>query len=84
MARTAEEAPVGLVVRPSRPALVPSIGAMGYTEGRFAHSAELALPTGAAQLLVNLDVDALSTSPPGVRAGVPGARPCTVRSRSRP
>ncbi|MFF7718117.1 helix-turn-helix domain-containing protein [Streptomyces luteogriseus] len=65
MARTAEEAPAGLVARPSLPVLAPLIGAMGYTEGRFAHSAELALPTGAAQLLVNLDQDALSTSPPG-------------------
>ncbi|MEU2912501.1 helix-turn-helix domain-containing protein [Streptomyces massasporeus] len=63
MARTAQEAPVALTVRPSMPALAPSVAAMGYTEGRFAHSAELALPTGAAQLLVNLDVDALSSSP---------------------
>ncbi|MCK8434895.1 helix-turn-helix transcriptional regulator [Streptomyces sp. D2-8] len=63
MARTAEESPVALTVRPSAPPLVPLIGAMGYAEGRFAHSAELALPTGAAQLLVNLDVDALSSSP---------------------
>ncbi|MFJ7175108.1 helix-turn-helix domain-containing protein [Streptomyces massasporeus] len=63
MARTAQEAPVALTVRPSVPALAPSVAAMGYTEGRFAHSAELALPTGAAQLLVNLDVDALSSSP---------------------
>lgn len=64
MTRTAEEPPVALTVRPSVPALVPSVAAMGYTEGRFAHSAELALPTGAAQLLVKLDVDALSSSPP--------------------
>ncbi|MFF8874255.1 helix-turn-helix domain-containing protein [Streptomyces massasporeus] len=63
MARPAEEAPVALTVRPTAPALVPSVAAMGYTEGRFAHSAELALPTGAAQLLVNLDADALSSSP---------------------
>ncbi len=63
MARTAQEASPSLTVRPSAPALVPLIGALGYVEGRFAHSAELALPTGGAQLLVNLDGDALSSSP---------------------
>ncbi|MFH8655633.1 helix-turn-helix domain-containing protein [Streptomyces afghaniensis] len=62
MARTAEEIPVSLTVRPSAPALAPLIGALGYVEGRFAHSAELALPTGGAQLLVNLDGDTLSSS----------------------
>ncbi|MFJ5995259.1 helix-turn-helix domain-containing protein [Streptomyces sp. NPDC092370] len=63
MSRSAAEPPVALTVRPSAPALVPLIAAMGCTEGRFAHSAELALPTGGAQLLVNLDEDALSSSP---------------------
>ncbi|MFE7897588.1 helix-turn-helix domain-containing protein [Streptomyces sp. NPDC057424] len=62
-ARPAERTPVSVTVRPSAAALVPLIGAMGYAEGRFAHSAELALPTGEAQLLVNLDGDALSSSP---------------------
>jgi hypothetical protein len=62
MARTAEESPVSLTVRPAAPALAPLIGALGYAEGRFAHSAELALPTGGAQLLVNLDRDALCSS----------------------
>ncbi|WP_338783972.1 AraC family transcriptional regulator [Streptomyces sp. DG1A-41] len=62
MARTAEEIPVSLTVRPSAPALAPLIGALGCAEGRFAHSAELSLPTGGAQLLVNLDGDALGTS----------------------
>ncbi|MFD8228007.1 helix-turn-helix domain-containing protein [Streptomyces massasporeus] len=63
MARTAGESPVVLTLRPSVPALGAVVGAMGYVEGRFAHSAELALPTGGAQLLVNLDGDALSSSP---------------------
>ncbi|MGW7510249.1 helix-turn-helix domain-containing protein [Streptomyces massasporeus] len=63
MARTAGESPVALTMRPSVPALGAAIGAMGYVEGRFAHSAELALPTGGAQLLVNLDGDTLSSSP---------------------
>ncbi|MET9685690.1 AraC family transcriptional regulator [Streptomyces coeruleorubidus] len=62
MARTAEEIPVSLTVRPSAPALTPLIGALGYAEGRFAHPAELSLPTGGAQLLVNLDGDALDSS----------------------
>ncbi|MEW2613909.1 AraC family transcriptional regulator [Streptomyces sp. NPDC047880] len=62
MARTAGQSPAALTVRPSAPALVPLIGAMGYAEARFAHAVELALPTGAAQLLVNLDADALSSS----------------------
>ncbi|MFF5840804.1 DUF6597 domain-containing transcriptional factor [Streptomyces massasporeus] len=63
MARKAGESPVALTMRPSVPALGAVIGAMGCVEGRFAHSAELALPTGGAQLLVNLDGDALSSSP---------------------
>ncbi|MFF7896102.1 helix-turn-helix domain-containing protein [Streptomyces sp. NPDC007907] len=58
-----QRTPVSLTVRPSWPALAPLIGAMGYAEGRFAHTAELALPTGAAQLLVNLDRDALICTP---------------------
>ncbi|GAA2382286.1 helix-turn-helix domain-containing protein [Streptomyces coeruleofuscus] len=62
MAPTAEETPVSLTVRPSAPALAPLVGALGYAEGRFAHSAELSLPTGGAQLLVNLDGDALGSS----------------------
>jgi AraC-like DNA-binding protein len=62
MARTAQETPVSLTVRPSAPALAPLIGALGYAEGRFAHSAELSLPTGGAQLLVNLDGDTLGSS----------------------
>ncbi|MET9765334.1 helix-turn-helix transcriptional regulator [Streptomyces sp. NPDC006372] len=61
-ARTAEGEPVSVTARPSAPALVPLIGALGYTEGRFAHSAELALPTGGVQLLVNLDGDVLGSS----------------------
>ncbi|GGX04531.1 helix-turn-helix domain-containing protein [Streptomyces lomondensis] len=59
----AGERAVALTVRPSAPALLPLIGALGYAAGRFGHSAELALPTGGAQLLVNLDGDALSSSP---------------------
>ncbi|MFF7311534.1 helix-turn-helix domain-containing protein [Streptomyces sp. NPDC008137] len=71
MARTAGEAAeetagaaaLSVTVRPSAAALGPLIGAMGYVEGRFAHAAELALPTGGAQLLVNLDKDAFSSAP---------------------
>ncbi|MFJ3616653.1 helix-turn-helix domain-containing protein [Streptomyces iakyrus] len=62
-ASAAERTPVSLTVRPSAAALAPLIGAMGYAEVRPAHTAELALPTGGAQLLVNLDGDALSSSP---------------------
>ncbi|WP_369195175.1 helix-turn-helix domain-containing protein [Streptomyces djakartensis] len=63
MPPTPQPAPLSLTVRPSAPALAPLIGAMGYTEARFAHAAELALPTGGAQLLVNLDRDALTSTP---------------------
>lgn len=84
MARAAEETALSLTVRPSAAGLVPLIGALGYVEGRFAHGAELALPTGGAQLLVNLDGDAFSSSPLRGLAGVPGARPCRGRTRSRP
>ncbi|MEV7078185.1 AraC family transcriptional regulator [Streptomyces sp. NPDC093516] len=72
MPPTAEAAPVALTVRPSAPALAPLAGALGYLEGRYAHAAELALPTGGVQLLVNLDRDALSSAPAGgppVRTG---------------
>lgn len=65
MARTAEDVPVALTVRPSAPALGPSIGALGYAEGRFPHPVELALPNGGVQLLVNLDRDVLTSSRPG-------------------
>ncbi|WP_435281785.1 helix-turn-helix domain-containing protein [Streptomyces koelreuteriae] len=61
---TAEGTALSLTVRPSAAVLGPLIGALGYAEGRFAHAAELALPTGGAQLLVNLDGDAFSSSPP--------------------
>ncbi|MFE1250759.1 helix-turn-helix domain-containing protein [Streptomyces sp. NPDC058735] len=64
MAPRAEEVPVAVTVRPSADGLGPLVGALGYVEGRFAHSAELALPTGGAQLLVNLHEDILSSSPP--------------------
>ncbi|CAM5666607.1 helix-turn-helix domain-containing protein [Streptomyces purpurascens] len=63
MARAAEETSLSLTVRPSAAGLGSSIGALGYVEGRFAHGAELALPTGGAQLLVNLDGDLFSSSP---------------------
>jgi len=48
-----------VVARPSVPALVPFISSIGYFEGRFAHARERALPTGGAQLLVNLDANVL-------------------------
>ncbi|MFD8152732.1 helix-turn-helix domain-containing protein [Streptomyces sp. NPDC059720] len=63
MSGTPQRTPVSLTIRPSTPALAPLIGAMGHAEGRFAHAAELALPTGGAQLLVNLDRDALTRTP---------------------
>ncbi|WP_309095517.1 helix-turn-helix domain-containing protein [Streptomyces sp.] len=65
MARAVEEALLAVTVRPSVPVLAPLTGALGYVEGRFAHAAELALPTGGVQLLVNLDQDTLSSSPAG-------------------
>jgi AraC-like DNA-binding protein len=46
-----------VVVRPSVPALAPFVSSIGYLEGRFAHARERALPTGGAQLLINLDAD---------------------------
>lgn len=59
---------VSLTTQPAAPALRPLIGALGYVEGRFAHSSELALPNGGAQLLVNLDRDELGSAVPGERA----------------
>ncbi len=59
-----EEATVAVTVRPSAEGRLGAlVGAFGYVEGRFAHGVELALPTGGAQLLVNLDGDVLSSSP---------------------
>lgn len=62
LAHAADGTAVSLAGPPSAPALKPLIRALGYVEGRFAHTAELALPSGGAQLLVNLDRDELSTS----------------------
>jgi AraC-like DNA-binding protein len=60
---------------PRSPALAPFVSSMGYLEGRFAHARELSLPTGTAQLLVNLDADALHAYPVngGVTQSAPGA-----------
>ncbi|MCW6010321.1 hypothetical protein K1W54_38100, partial [Micromonospora sp. CPCC 205371] len=57
------------------PALAPFVSSIGYLEGRFAHARELSLPTGTAQLLVNLDADALHEYPidGGVTQSAPGA-----------
>ncbi|MEG8278741.1 helix-turn-helix domain-containing protein [Streptomyces sp. AHA2] len=63
MAPLSRRTPVSLTVRPSAPSQAPLVGAMGYAEGRFPHAAELALPTGGAQLLVNLDRDVLTRTP---------------------
>lgn len=62
-------------MRPRSPALAPFVSSMGYLEGRFAHARELSLPTGTAQLLVNLDADALHAYPidGGVAQSAPGA-----------
>ncbi|MFF7733245.1 helix-turn-helix domain-containing protein [Streptomyces sp. NPDC007984] len=73
-AHAAGEGPVALTTRPTAPGLGAAIGAMGWVRGRYAHSAELALPTGGAQLLVNLDEDALSSTPlKGARRRTGGA-----------
>ncbi|MFH9013319.1 helix-turn-helix domain-containing protein [Streptomyces sp. NPDC017943] len=72
--RPPTQPPLSLTVRPSAPALALLIGAMGYAATRFAHTAELALPTGGAQLLVNLDRDALTSTPLRcARRSTPGA-----------
>jgi AraC-like DNA-binding protein len=44
---------------PVAPALDPFVASIGYFEGRFPHARELALPSGAGQLLINLDRDEL-------------------------
>jgi AraC-like DNA-binding protein len=51
------------------PALAPFVASIGYFEGRFDHARELALPSGAGQLLVNLDRDELHSYRPGGSAG---------------
>lgn len=57
---------VSLAARPSVAALRPLILSLGYAEGRFAHGAEVVLPNGGPQLLVNLDRNELrSTFPAG-------------------
>jgi AraC-like DNA-binding protein len=53
-------------MRPRSPALAPFISSIGYLEGRFPHGRERVLPTGTAQLLVNLDRDALHSAPDGL------------------
>lgn len=73
-------------MRPRSPALAPFVASMGYLEGRFPHGRERVLPTGTAQLLVNLDRDALYSAADGlppIRTGGaalqgPSARPAVV------
>ncbi|MGH3679808.1 MAG: DUF6597 domain-containing transcriptional factor, partial [Natronosporangium sp.] len=63
------------VRRPESPALVPLISALGIYRGRHMQARERALPTGHAQLLVNLAADELWSHPDGERQGrhTPGA-----------
>jgi AraC-like DNA-binding protein len=56
------------VAAPS-PALAPFVASIGYFEGRFDHARELALPSGAGQLLVNLDRNELHSYHPSGRPG---------------
>ncbi|MEH1127463.1 helix-turn-helix domain-containing protein [Micromonospora sp. CPCC 206061] len=60
---------------PRSAALAPFVSSLGYLEGRFPHARELSLPTGTAQLLVNLDADALHAYPinGGGAQSAPGA-----------
>ncbi len=51
---------------PRSPALAPFISSMGYLEGQLPHGRERVLPTGTAQLLVNLDRDVLRAAPDGL------------------
>jgi AraC-like DNA-binding protein len=51
--------PTATVRRPSAPALAPFVASIGYLEGQFAHRRERAMPSGMAQLLINLDRDEL-------------------------
>ncbi|MCF2533346.1 helix-turn-helix domain-containing protein [Yinghuangia soli] len=86
------EAEASLTRRPSVPALRPLIHAIGYTDAQYAHAAELALPNGGVQLLVNLDGDVLSSTrlrdgsdagpdgPSGHAHSGPGTRPPAVTS----
>jgi AraC-like DNA-binding protein len=50
----------GTEIRPSA-GLAPFVASIGYYEGRLAHARERVLPSGAMQLLVNLDRDELHT-----------------------
>jgi AraC-like DNA-binding protein len=45
------------------PALAPFVAAIGYSEAHLPHARELAMPTGAVQLLVNLNSDELYSYP---------------------
>jgi AraC-like DNA-binding protein len=56
------------VAAPS-PALAPFVASIGYFEGRFDHARELALPSGAGQLLINLDRDELHSYDLNGRSG---------------
>jgi AraC-like DNA-binding protein len=60
---------VSVVRRPSLPSLVPFVRVIGYagetSGGSFPQAAELVLPNGGLQLLVNLDRDELGSSAAG-------------------
>ncbi|MGW0664101.1 helix-turn-helix domain-containing protein [Streptodolium elevatio] len=73
---------VSLVARPSAAALRPLIRSFGYAEARFAHAAEIVLPNGGPQLLVNLDLDELRSTVPADPGGDRRTRGAAVQGPS--
>lgn len=55
------------------PALTPFVASVGYARGDVAHGRERVLPTGRAQLVVNLDADAMTSRHAGGEDRIGGA-----------
>lgn len=69
-----------VVVRPVPAVLEPFVGSIAYYENAFGHARERVLPTGLAQLIVNLRDDRLSAyDGDGTRRHVAGIGLCGVR-----
>jgi AraC-like DNA-binding protein len=72
---------VQFVVRPPSPVLAPFVQSIWYFSGELAHARELVLPSGAMQLLVNLDEDELRSYVSGKLERRAGAAVCGAFAR---
>jgi len=63
---------------PNHPALIPFVAGLGYSESRGPAVRERSIPTGCAQLLVNLHTDAFTDGPGGAALLGATSRPSVI------